>query len=118
MSDSNPLQEKIFHGIFYHEAEKKYIHVDERGVTLKFPLKIQIDFSVDGKKLSLEHYQKKELFAFIRTLLSADLKYEGFECRTEFSEDVVVVFHKPTSDFGEARTATKWALRCIRCFGL
>lgn len=118
MNESNPLKKKIFHGIFHHEADKQYIHVDEKGVTLKFPLTIQIDFSVDGKKLSLEAYQKKDLLAFIKMLFESDLKYEGFECLTEFSEDGVVEFYKSTSDFGEAKTATKWALRCMRCFGL
>ena len=118
MTENIFLKEKIFHGIFHHETDKKYIQVDEKGVTLRLPLKIQIDFSVDGKKLSLDRYQKKELFAYLKTLFESDLKYEGFVSLTEFSEDVEVVFHKATLDFCEARTAVKWALRCLRHFGL
>lgn len=118
MSESNSLQEKIFKTIVHHEADREYIHVNKKGVTLKFPLKIQMDFSVDGKKLSLETYQKKELFAYIKTLFESDLKYEGFVCLTDFSEDWVVEFHKATTNFGTAQTAVKWAVRCKRCFGL
>lgn len=118
MSENISLQEKIFQTILHHEADRRYIYVDEAGVSLKFPLKIQIDFTVDSIKLSLDRSHKEELLRYIRTVFESNLKREGFVCRTEFSEDGEVEFYKATSDFDEARTAVKWAMRCKHCFGL
>lgn len=86
MSESNPLQEKIFTSLSLSETDREYICVEAGAVYFTVPLKIDLSLWFGDKKIAIDGRSLNRLYADIKDSLVLNLfRDSGFWNVTHFT---------------------------------